>query len=303
MPRSLLSSLLTIALVGCFATSSSDDDDDDDDGDDSWFAGDDGEGGSGGGSGSGSGSGSGGGSGSGSGSGSGGGDTDSDGDGLSDAEEGDLGTDPDDVDTDGDGYEDGWEVEWGTDPTDPDSGYYTGGWPYQPDKDDFGGNDVSGTPDVGEDLPRIVGVDQFGDDVDLYDFAGQGVPVLLDLSAMWCGPCQGMASYMSGGSDPYGWESYFPSLPGKVADGTFYWLTILLQDNSGNLPGADDIASWYDSFEDPHVPVLADDGTYNSMVGWFPTFVLADESMEVISSAEGDSDRYCEALLYLENEY
>ena len=46
---------------------------------------------------------------------------DSDGDGLTDAEEMDLGTDPNDPDSDGDGLNDGYEIDIGTDPNDPDS--------------------------------------------------------------------------------------------------------------------------------------------------------------------------------------
>jgi hypothetical protein len=50
-----------------------------------------------------------------------GGGTDTDGDGLSDADEADLGTDPDDVDSDDDGLSDGDEVDEGTDPLDDDT--------------------------------------------------------------------------------------------------------------------------------------------------------------------------------------
>ncbi|MBV9084798.1 MAG: hypothetical protein JOZ62_19140 [Acidobacteriaceae bacterium] len=48
-------------------------------------------------------------------------DPDSDGDGLSDAQERNLGTDPNNQDTDGDGYPDGLEVLLGSDPLDPNS--------------------------------------------------------------------------------------------------------------------------------------------------------------------------------------
>jgi hypothetical protein len=48
-------------------------------------------------------------------------DADSDGDGLSDAEEADLGTDPNDDDSDDDGLSDGDEVDEGTDPLDEDT--------------------------------------------------------------------------------------------------------------------------------------------------------------------------------------
>lgn len=46
---------------------------------------------------------------------------DTDGDGLSDAEETNLGTDPNLADTDGDGYDDGFEVDAGTDPVNANS--------------------------------------------------------------------------------------------------------------------------------------------------------------------------------------
>ena len=52
-------------------------------------------------------------------------DDDSDGDGISDSEELDLGTDPTEVDSDGDGYHDNWEVDENTDPTDEDDKIYT----------------------------------------------------------------------------------------------------------------------------------------------------------------------------------
>lgn len=47
-------------------------------------------------------------------------DVDADGDGLTDAFEGDIGTDPAEADTDGDGFDDGRELLRGTDPRDED---------------------------------------------------------------------------------------------------------------------------------------------------------------------------------------
>jgi hypothetical protein len=49
------------------------------------------------------------------------GDADSDGDGLNDADEEEIGTDPEDPDSDDDGLLDGAEVDNGLDPLDPAS--------------------------------------------------------------------------------------------------------------------------------------------------------------------------------------
>jgi hypothetical protein len=67
---------------------------------------------------------------------------DSDNDGLTDAQEAELGTDPDNADTDGDGLEDGAEVALGTDPTVSDTDGDGAG-----DNDDAFPNDPNETDD------------------------------------------------------------------------------------------------------------------------------------------------------------
>ena len=107
------------------------------------------------------------------------GDLDRDGDGLTDAEEADLGTDPDAVDTDADGYSDGDEANAGTDPTDDADHPYTGGWPIDSCRDDIQG---TGTfeGDIAEAWTRI---DQYGEDIAVHDFCDH--TVLLVGVAFW----------------------------------------------------------------------------------------------------------------------
>ena len=97
---------------------------------------------------------------------------DSDGDGLTDVEEAEYGTDPLSADSDGDGSLDPHEIAENTDPMDADSVIYQGGWPYNPNKGFLNDPRWESPPHEFVQVPDFVGVDAFGDEVHLYDFAG-----------------------------------------------------------------------------------------------------------------------------------
>ena len=104
---------------------------------------------------------------------------DSDGDGLSDAEETELGTDPNDVDTDDDGWDDLTEVDGNTDPTSASDHPYTGGWAIGSCRNSI----VSTGTDVGDISNDFELIDQFGDTLRLHDFCDR--EVLLVSAAFW----------------------------------------------------------------------------------------------------------------------
>lgn len=225
-------------------------------------------------------------------------DADGDGDGLLDGEEQSHGTDPNGADSDGDGYLDGWEVAEGADPADDDSVIYEGGWPYNPNKDDLGDPSIGDSEaEVGEQMARFKFVDPHGDEVDIYDFAGQGKPIVLDIAAEWCPPCQGMSSWL-GGDDYQNWGGYYDTIEDKVNDGDIYWVTVIAQDNRGDDASQDVVESWEESYGNDNIPVLAGTNELADqyiVYGW-PSIYFLDENMVILSMPSGNDTGHYQAL-------
>ena len=119
--------------------------------------------------------------------------------------------------------------------------------------------------------------------VDLYSFCGQ--QVMLVFGAMWCGPCQDMASNAQHEQDKYG-------------DSGFQVIEILIENNdygSGEVSESDQ-NDWADSYGMTTVPVLAD--PVNTYTAWpyfeldwgIPTTVHIGRDMTVLSVDECITD-------------
>jgi thiol-disulfide isomerase/thioredoxin len=122
-------------------------------------------------------------------------------------------------------------------------------------------------------------LDQNGDSACLWQFYGK--VVVLDVSTIWCVPCQELAE---------GAEETFQF----YKDDDVMYVTVLTQDYDSNPPDLDDLIFWADSF-DLTSPVLADpnaDYAGNALVaGSYPAIMILDRTMTVqarISSPPSD---------------
>ena len=130
----------------------------------------------------------------------------------------------------------------------------------------------------GKQICDFVSTDEYDQEVWFHDIEG---PVLLDLSAMWCAPCQAVARDI-------------PELHAQHPEVTF--LTLLIEDGVGNPPDSNDITGWKNSLglETPvwansrelltSNPTEIEDKLY--LDAW-PTFYIFDENKKVVEYLRG----------------
>lgn len=134
---------------------------------------------------------------------------------------------------------------------------------------------------VGQIVPDFRLVDQFGQEVSLWQFYGK--VILFDISTVWCGPCQALAETTN-----ETWLDY--------QDEGFVYVTILQEDIENNPPDSADIQGWVDLFNITS-PVLADPDKATAGAlqnGQYPAVLTIDRKMKVaerLSSTDDDSVR------------
>lgn len=220
---------------------------------------------------------------------------DTDGDGLTDGEELIAGTNPLATDTDDDGYSDYDEVQTGHDPTNKRDRIYTGGWPYNPDKESMDNPGWNGSAAQGEQMPDFVTYDQYGDPFDFYDYAGHGKPVIIDVSAGWCYYCQEMAKLLAGQNSFF--DDYASSYPGiaqikdLVDSGDVLWIEVIDQQDDYSTVDQGFLEAWDSTFPNENIAVVADER--QKFARWlpitgYPTIFAMNSSMIIKSFDQGD---------------
>ncbi len=121
-------------------------------------------------------------------------------------------------------------------------------------------------------------IDQDGKEFNLYDHHGK--VIIIDFSAMWCGPCQLAALEVE-------------ELQKKYDDKIIY-VTILIENTHYNSSTRADVKRWAKSFGIESAPVLAGSRSILSSdpnIGWplsaWPQFHIIDQDMVLVESFKG----------------
>ena len=192
------------------------------------------------------------------------------------------------TDSDGDGYSDIEELKAGTNPNDGFSVIYQGFWPFNPDKEQiadpgFGicpkanGCECKSSvscpenstctqlnmgkycvPSKGSRIPRFKGVDQFGDEFDLYDLANANKPILIEIGTAWPQACKDFSAWRSYVNDDATtrkwWKNKFEGIRDLIDNGEVYWVHIIHLDENKNPATSETIDSWYWNY--PHDNII-----------------------------------------------
>ena len=137
---------------------------------------------------------------------------------------------------------------------------------------------------IGEHICNVQLTDSKMGEFDLYEHYGK--PIVIQLAAEWCGPC-----HVAG--------SHAEQFMSDWAADDLLWVTILLENDLGQEPTAEDLGEWVASHNVTNSVVLAGSrdliepsGLYGFPVTSWPTLVVLDRDMVVFHGFSGWSEEY-----------
>lgn len=131
-------------------------------------------------------------------------------------------------------------------------------------------------------------LDQNGNEWQLYGEANRGDIIVLDLTAMWCGPCKLAASEAQEIHDLY-------------KDKGVQYVSVVIDNPQGEPPTMEDIQQWVTQYGFTDAPILSgnrDMVDYEAQTGFpttsWPTFILIDRELVIRWGLHGYSRQMIE---------
>lgn len=130
--------------------------------------------------------------------------------------------------------------------------------------------------------------DQNGEIWNLYN--NHGKVIILDFSTMWCGYCQVAAAEVREVQEKYGDD--------------IVYVTVLVEDQAGNVPDINDLDTWASVFGITNAPVLGGDRSLIKSAdndGWevtgWPAFYFLTDDLVIHTSLRGFSSTAIDSLI------
>tara|TARA_R110002110_G_scaffold276111_4_gene491411 strand:+ start:428 stop:1015 length:588 start_codon:yes stop_codon:yes gene_type:complete len=141
---------------------------------------------------------------------------------------------------------------------------------------------------VGSTVCNMVFYDQNKEVWQLHEHTGK--VIILDFSAVWCGPCRNAADYVQQIQDDY--------------NGDIEFVTVLVDGATGEPPVEEEINEWTTIHNITSAPVLYGDrsaldstGITGYIIAGFPTYIFIDRDMKIHTGAVGFNDSYVRDII------
>ena len=141
-------------------------------------------------------------------------------------------------------------------------------------------------PKPGSIVPGFNGVDQYGNEFNLYDIAQKGKPVLIELCSSSGQACQDFSAWKSHQNDDAEkkkwWKEKFTRVRKLLDNNEIYWITIIHTDENKNPATSLTVSDWHKRYPHENIIVVAD--PKSKMKKWvrptgLPCLILVDEDM------------------------
>ena len=142
---------------------------------------------------------------------------------------------------------------------------------------------------IGSSVCNLVLLDQNKDIWELYDYSGK--IIVIDISTVWCYPCQLAGYHAQPIQDDYGDDVVFA--------------TVLVEGATGEPTTHEDIKEWVDEHGVTSAPVLQGSrewvvdpaGITGYLVGGFPTYVYIDKDLKIHTGHVGFNEEHVRLTL------
>ncbi|PRP93652.1 TlpA family protein disulfide reductase [Enhygromyxa salina] len=122
-----------------------------------------------------------------------------------------------------------------------------------------------GSAQVGGPAPHFSGFNQLGEEVSICEY--EGLPIAIDTSAVWCGPCQLMSQCLGGndnaclqvfGGNQQAVDVLIHPMVAEINANTFAWVTVLTENVNNGPPAMSDAIAWDQNYPVDNVWVIPD---------------------------------------------